>query len=144
MLPMSGSQSGGGLQIFFAVFGGEPVLERASQPFVLVAYHDSDGPFFKDGLGSAGGGVPYLPLRPNAPNVGDWLLPPGAIATSEAEAIVVEEEPATATTPASVRVWAKFQVGNYQYIQRWEFRADGVIEAGVGLGGHSSAVNRGL
>ena len=32
-------------------------------------------------------------------------------------------------------VWAKFQCYNYQYVHRWAFRADGSIEAAVGLGG---------
>ena len=32
-------------------------------------------------------------------------------------------------------IWTKLQCANYQYVQRWEFKADGSFEAGVGLGG---------
>lgn len=134
-LPWSGSLAGGGLQIFCAKFMKQDVLFRASQPFVLVPYHHWLGPFFKDGLNPYGGGVTLAPLKPDAPNAGSWDIPASAMATTPNEAIVVETSAATAYEPASAAVWAKFQVGNYQYIQRWEFRADGLIEPSIGLGG---------
>lgn len=62
-------------------------------------------------------------------------IPASARAKTVGEAVVVETSAATAFEPARAAVWAKFQVGNYQYIQRWEFRADGLIEPSIGLGG---------
>ena len=38
-------------------------------------------------------------------------------------------------------VWCKLQCVNYQYVHRWEFRADGSIEASVGLGGRLWTTN---
>jgi hypothetical protein len=134
-LPMSGALAGGGLHVMCASYKKRAVLTRGSTPFAIVPYHDASGPFFKDGLGPAGGGVSFVPLKPNAPNAGDWALPPGAKASSADEAVVVEKVPATFIEPASAVVWAKLQVGNYQYIHHWEFRADGAIEVGIGLGG---------
>src|SRR5262249_45290896 len=70
-----------------------------------------------------------------APNAGSWALPPGAQAATDTDAVVVEKAPATVIEPAKAIVWVKLQVGNYQYIHHWEFRADGAIEVGIGLGG---------
>jgi len=134
-LPMSGSLAGGGLHVMCASYKGNPVLLRGSTPFAIVPYHDASGPFYKDGLGPAGGGVPFVPLKPDAPNAGDWALPPGAKALTDTDAVVVEKAPATVIEPARAIVWVKLQVGNYQYIHHWEFRADGAIEVGIGLGG---------
>jgi len=125
---------GGGLVVSKADFRGTRVLYRGSQPFVLVPYH-SDSPTFKDGLGAQCGGLPYTALKPSAPNVPSWNLPPGSIAANDNQAVVVENAASTFTDPAKAIVWAKFQVGNYQYIHRWEFHADGAIHAEVGLGG---------
>jgi primary-amine oxidase len=128
------SLSGEGLVISKADFRGTRVIYRASQPFALVPYHD-DNPTFKDGLGAQCSGVPYTALKPTAPNVPSSSLPPGNKALNDNEAVAVEYVGATLTTPAMAVVWAKFQVGNYQYIHRWEFQADGAIHAEVGLGG---------
>jgi primary-amine oxidase len=126
--------SGEGLVISKADFRGTRVLYRGSQPFTLAPYHD-DTPTFKDGLGPMCGGLPYTALKPTAPNVPSWLLPPGNVAANDNQAVVVEFVNATQIVPAMAVVWAKFQIGNYQYIHRWEFRADGSIHAEVGLGG---------
>jgi primary-amine oxidase len=56
-------------------------------------------------------------------------------------AVVLEQVPATVLEPAKAVVWCKLQCWNYQYIHRWEFRADGSIEAGVGLGGQLWTTN---
>ena len=141
--------SGEGLVIAKADFQGRRVLYRAGQPFVLVPYH-GNFPTFKDGLGSKCGGVPYSALIPTAPNVTVFDLPPGSTASNDNQydkttnpggAVMVEQLPATLTDPATGAVWAKFQVGNYQYIHRWEFKADGAIEAIVGLGGRLWTTN---
>ena len=108
----------------------QPVLLRGMQPFVLVPYHPI-GPYFKDGLNPQGGGVPYTPIRHDAPNVG-WVAPASG---PPYNVVVTENVPATPLNPAKAVIWAKFQVSNYQYIHKWEFHADGKIEAGVGLGG---------
>jgi hypothetical protein len=51
----------------------------------------ASGPFFKDGLGPAGGGVSFTPLKPNAPDLGAWNTPPGGFAANETQAVVVEK-----------------------------------------------------
>ncbi len=119
------------------------VLYRASQPFVLVPYH-SGSPTFKDGLGATCGGLGYTPLIPTAPNVPSWNLPPGNLAGNDGEfdpagnptgAVKVEKPARDEIEPDRLLIWAKFQVGNYQYVHQWEFRADGSIHVRVGLGG---------
>lgn len=119
------------------------VLFRASQPFVLVPYHGGS-PTFKDGLGASCGGVGYTPLIPTAPNVPSWNLPPGNLAGNDSEfdpatnptgAVKVERHASDELEPEHLLIWAKFQVGNYQYVHQWEFRADGSIHVRVGLGG---------
>ena len=123
--------------------GPRTVLFRASQPFVLVPYH-SGSPTFKDGLGATCGGVGYTPLIPTAPNVPSWNLPPGNLATNDSEfdtatnpggGVRVERLNCDELEPNRLLIWAKFQVGNYQYVHQWEFRADGSIHVRVGLGG---------
>ena len=128
------SLNGEGLAISFADFKGTRVLYRAGAPFVLVPYH-GNSPTFKDGLAPACGGLPFLALKPTAPNVTGQDLPPGAIASNDNEAVQVELQPAELSEPAKAVVWAKFQCGNYQYIHRWVFLADGNVHAEVGLGG---------
>jgi len=137
------SLSGEGLVISKAIFNGVGVLFRGGQPFVLVPYHGGS-PTFKDGLGATCGGVPYTPLIPTAPNTGGGLLPPGSIATNDnafdpgtnpGGAVMLEKMPAGLTEPAHATVWAKFQVGNYQYIHEWSFSADGSVDLRIGLGG---------
>lgn len=130
---------GGGLVISKARFRKEMVLFKGTSPFVLVPYHGSD-PVFKDGINDRGAPLnPVLPTSANAfwglgtPTAGnDNQWHPG---TNPVGAVVVEKEPATFIEPARVVIWAKFQCVNYQYIHRWEFRADGSMEASIGLGG---------
>lgn len=137
------SLSGEGLVISKADFKSTRVLFRAGAPFVLVPYH-GDSPTFKDGLGAKCGGLPFTALIPTAPNVTGGNLPPGNVATNDNQydsvsnpggAVMVEKLAATLTEPAKAIVWVKLQCGNYQYIHRWQFQADGVIRAEMGLGG---------
>lgn len=143
--------SGEGLVISKADFAGTRVLFRGGAPFVLVPYH-GNSPTFKDGLGPACGGLPFMALVPTAPNVTGSNLPPGGIATNDnlydpaanpSGAVVVEKLPADFIEPAKTVIWAKFQCGNYQYIHRWEFQADGAIHVQVGLGGKLLSPDRG-
>lgn len=130
---------GGGLVISKANFNNTSVLYKATQPFVLVPYH-GNSPHFKDGLNNQG--APYTPVLPTSANAPVGLATPPAgndnawdPVTNPQGAVVLEQQPATLLEPARVAVWCKLQCYNYQYIHRWEFRADGSIEASVGLGG---------
>jgi primary-amine oxidase len=134
-LPFTGSLAGGGLIIDCAIYKRRMVLLRGSAPFAIVPYHDPSGPFFKDGLNPAGGGVAFTPLKPNAPDLAIWNTPPSGFAANETEAVVVEKLAADGIEPARTAIWAKLNVFNYQYIHRWEFHADGRIEAMIGVGG---------
>lgn len=134
-LPFTGPLAGGGLIVNCATFQKRLVLLRGSCPFAIVPYHHADGPFFKDGLGPTGGGVSFKPLKPSAPDLGAWQTPPSEFASTEAEAVKVETHAADSFTPAHLVIWAKLNVFNYQYVHRWEFSADGRIEARVGIGG---------
>lgn len=133
---------GGGLVIRKADFDQTRVLYEAGAPFVLVDYH-ANKPTFKDGLGPSSPGASFLALTPTAPNAkGAQLFPsiagndnqydPG---TNPEGAVMVEEHPADLSEPEHLVVWAKFLSGDYQYIHRWEFGADGSIHAKIGLGG---------
>jgi hypothetical protein len=131
---------GGGLVISKARFRNDIVLFKGTQPFVLVPYHGGS-PIFKDGINHQG--APYTPVLPTSANDSQGLGTPPAgndnqwdLVGNPTGAVVVEKEQPTLIEPARVVLWAKFQCANYQYVHRWEFRADGVIEAGVGLGGH--------
>lgn len=128
---------------FDAGSGAQLVLFRASQPFVLVPYH-GNSPTFKDGLGATCGGVGYTPLVPTAPNAPSWNLPPGNLAANDDQwdpttnplgNVVVEKAGADLIEPERLVLWGKYQVGNYQYVHRWEFGADGSIHVQAGLGG---------
>lgn len=147
--------SGQGLVISKANFKGMRVLFRAGVPFVLVPYH-SNAPTFKDGLGTGtcGQGLPLVALKPAAPNLGYQEYVPGQKAGNDNQhdpvnnpsgAVFVEKNPATLIEPENAVLWAKFGCGNYQYVHRWEFRADGAIHAQVGLGGalHPPAPGKG-
>jgi primary-amine oxidase len=130
---------GGGLVISKARFRNEMVLYKGTAPFVLVPYH-GHSPVFKDGLHHRG--APFTSILPTSANsaAGPGTPPAGNdnqwdCLTNPAGAVMVEKEPATLLEPARAVIWAKFQCYNYQYVHRWEFRADGSIEAGVGLGG---------
>lgn len=145
------SNLGGGLVITGADFLGVPVLSRASQPFAIVAYHTN--PHFKDGIGVMGqttDGSPYRPLIHQAPNTGEpGLIEPsfrgfvptidqlynGPTPVSDVEEVVyVEQVPGEhGLEPARLTLWAKFQAGNYQYLQHWSFLADGTIQPGMAL-----------
>lgn len=128
---------GGGLVISQAYFRGTKVLHQATQPFVLVPYH-GDSPHFKDGLNNQG--APYTlvlptsadaPAGPNTPTtLNDTAWDPN---TNPTGGVVVAKEPATLLEPAKLVIWAKLQCANYQYVHKWEFGADGAIEASAGL-----------
>jgi primary-amine oxidase len=133
---------GGGLAIRKATYGGTIVLWEAGAPFVLIDYH-SNHPIFKDGLGPTTPGASFLALTPNAPNAKGSELFAG-IATNDNQydadtnpngAVMVEQHGAELSMPAHLVLWAKFLSGDYQYIHRWEFGADGSIHAQIGLGG---------
>jgi len=137
------SLKGGGMEITAASFKGKTVLFKASQPFVLVPYH-GNCPTFKDGLSYSCGAAPFTSMTPLAPNAPEWDCPPGTVANNDNQfdaisnptgAVAVEKVAATLTEPAKAVIWTKQQAVNYQYIQRWEFNADGSIDARVGLGG---------
>jgi primary-amine oxidase len=136
---------GGGLVISKAQFQDpgtaqkRMVLYRGTIPFVLVPYHGGS-PIFKDGINDVG--APYTPVVPTSANDSAGTGTPTAGNDNQwgagnlTGAVAVEQESATLLAPASLVIWAKFQCANYQYIHRWEFRADGSFEVGVGLGGH--------
>ncbi|HEX2026563.1 MAG TPA: hypothetical protein VHF25_01040 [Nitriliruptorales bacterium] len=130
---------GGGLVVAHARFRGTMVLWRGTVPFVLVPYH-GNYPIFKDGINHQG--APYTPVLPTSANAFQGPGTPPANndnqwdpTTNPKGAVVVEQEAATLVEPARLVIWSKFQCVNYQYVHRWEFQADGSIEAGVGLGG---------
>jgi copper amine oxidase-like protein len=131
---------GGGLVVSKATFRGTTVLFKGTAPFVIVPYHGGS-PVFKDGINDQG--APFTPVRPTSANDAAGPGTPTASndnqwdpATNPGGAVVVDKEPGTRLEPATLTIWAKFQCANYQYVHRWEFRADGSIEASVGLGGH--------
>lgn len=136
------STNGGGLLIGEARFLGIPVLQSGAQPFTLIV---GEGSAIKDGIGVPVGepsdGRPYQPLSYFAPNTGlEPLLAGYYREPSQLEDIVhVQSEPKRpAQSPihqACLVLSARFQAGSRQYIQRWEFCADGRIEPSVGLGG---------
>lgn len=135
--------NGEGLQIGGATFNGKSVIASGGAPFVLVPYH-GQSPTYKDGLNPACGGLPFLALVPHAPNVHQVDLPPDSTALNDDEfhsannprgAVVVEKHEKAWIEPEHVVVWAKFQCGNYQYVHRWSFYADGGVDVEVGLGG---------
>jgi Copper amine oxidase, enzyme domain len=137
------SMNGEGLKIAGATFNGRSVIASGGAPFVIVPYH-GESPTFKDGLNPQCGGLPYLALIPTAPNVHQNSLPPNNTATNDNEfhaqnnprgAVVVEKHGKGWIEPEHLVVWAKFQCGNYQYVHRWVFHADGSVHVEVGLGG---------
>lgn len=136
--------TGGGMEITQAYFKGTKVLHKGSQPFVLVPYH-SDNPTFKDGLNwpACGSGTSFVAMKPTAPNAPSSTMPPGNQAANDNQydpvtnpggAVVYEKIDADLIEPARAVVWTKIQAVNYQYVQRWEFSADGSIGVEVGLG----------
>lgn len=136
----------GPLRISHAHFRGRSVLYRGEAPFVLTS--QEGGRSFKSGLGPAGGGLPFTPLLPSAPNGRETDIPASSVARNDSQydlianpggAAMVERFPSTSTEPAKVAVWAKLQSGDYQYIHRWEFHEDGTIVAQISLGGKHPA-----
>jgi primary-amine oxidase len=130
---------GGGLVISKASFRNQFVLFKGTAPFVIVPYHGGS-PVFKDGINHQG--APFTPLVPTAAN--DYQGPSTPPANNDNQwdpttnmtgAVVVEKNSANAVEPDTLVIWTKFQCVNYQYIHRWEFRADGSIDVSVGLGG---------
>ncbi len=133
---------GGGLVIRKADFNQTRVLYEASAPFVLIDYH-GDKPTFKDGLGPSSPGAAFLALKPTASDAEGKKLPSGVAQndnqydaeTNDDGAVMVEQHSAGLSDPAHLVLWAKFLSGDYQYIHRWAFGADGSIHAEIGLGG---------
>jgi hypothetical protein len=132
---------GSGLEVWWADFQGRRVLWRGSQPFAIVPYHRpvSEPPppehTYKDGFNPQCGGASFRALRHSAPNS---IEPWGSTAFDAAidtEAVLVDVEPATDFSPATLVIAAKFQCGWYQYVHRWEFDATGVITPQLGMGG---------
>jgi hypothetical protein len=131
---------GAGLVISKANFRNTRVLFKGTAPFVIVPYHGGS-PVFKDGLNHQG--APFTPVLPTSANdTAGPGTPPASNdnqwdpTTNPGGAVVVEKNPGTLLEPATLVIWAKLQCANYQYIHRWEFRADGSIQPSVGLGGH--------
>jgi hypothetical protein len=133
-----------GLKISCATFNGRSVIASGGAPFVIVPYH-GEWPTFKDGLNPQCGGLPFLSLIPTAPNARQNNLPPNSTATNDNEfhaqnnphgAVVVEKHGKGWIEPEHLAIWAKFQCGNYRYIHRWVFHADGSVHVEVGLGGN--------
>jgi hypothetical protein len=136
---------GAGLVISKATFRGTSVLFKGTAPFVIVPYHGGS-PVFKDGINDTG--APFTPVVPSSANDSAGPNTPTASNdnqwdpnTNPSGAVVVEKNPSSLLEPATLVIWAKLQCANYQYIHRWEFRADGSIEASVGLGGHLWTTN---
>lgn len=134
---------GTGLRIAHAHFDGKDVLFRGEVPFTLTSY-GRGRTAVKNGISPAGGGAPFTPLVPTAPDVTAADLPPSAVAGNDSQydalsnpsgAVQVDHYPATTIESAHVSVWAKFQAGHYQYIHRWSFYEDGLIQADVSIGG---------
>jgi primary-amine oxidase len=131
---------GAGLVISKATFRDTSVLFKGTAPFVIVPYHGGS-PVFKDGLNNQG--APFTPVLPTSANDAAGPGTPPASndnqwdpTTNPGGAVVVEKSPGTLLEPATLVIWAKLQCANYQYIHRWEFRADGSFQPSVGLGGH--------
>jgi Cu2+-containing amine oxidase len=136
---------GGGLVINKAQFKDpgtqqtRMVLYKGTIPFVLVPYHGGS-PIFKDGINNVG--APFTPVVPTSANdsYGPGTPPAGNdnqwSGANPTGAVVVEQESPTMLEPATLVIWAKLQCANYQYVHRWEFKADGSFEVKVGLGGH--------
>lgn len=134
--------NGDGLKVS-ASFNGKSVISSAGTPFVLVPYHGALHTY-KDGLNPNCGGLPFKTLIPPAPNCHNSNLPPGAVATNDDEynaatntggGVYVEKHPKGWIDPEHIEIWAKFQCGNYQYVHRYVFYADGRVDVEVGLGG---------
>lgn len=131
---------GSGLEVWWADFGGKRVLWRGTQPLAIVPYHHpvtfptAGDSTFKDGLNPQSEGAAFTPLTVGAPNV---ALPHGDPweAKADTEVVDVQVEGATPFTPAVLCISAKFQCGWYQYLHRWEFTSDGVIEPNIAMGG---------
>ena len=131
---------GAGLVISKASFRNQSVLFKGTAPFVIVPYHGGS-PVFKDGLQNQG--APFTPVLPTSANDSQGPGTPPASNDNQWDpnanpggAVVIEKAGPTPLDPATLTIWAKFQCANYQYVHRWQFRADGSIEASVGLGGH--------
>src|SRR6266487_14957 len=55
--------------------------------------------------------------------------------TNPGGGVYVKKHPKGWIEPEHIEIWAKFQCGNYQYIHRYVFYADGRVDVEVGLGG---------
>lgn len=114
-----------GLVIQHACFQRQPVLFEASQPFVIVPYHNRAAQF-KDGLSAKCGGVPYVQITPTVAVVGADDDNPGYPASSGF--------PAQAGY-SKLELAATYDTFNYRYRQRWIFHGTGDIDAMFGFGG---------
>ena len=120
---------GNGIEIQHANFKGRSVLSQASQPFVLVSYHQP-GPTYKEGLGLGNcGGAPLIPI-------------PGTFSVTTVP--VPDDEnpgfPAFGGYPAGpayekLEISGIYDANNYRYRQVWTFHSNGDIDARYGFGG---------
>ena len=131
---------GSGLELWWADFKGKRVLWRGTQPLAIVPYHHpvafptKGDSTFKDGLNPQSDGASFLALKFQAPDSNLGHTSPWN-AAKDTEAVFVEVEPASPFKPETLAISAKFQCGWYQYLHRWEFSSDGVIEPNIAMGG---------
>lgn len=114
-----------GLVIQHACFYNKQVLSEASQPFVIVPYHNLVARF-KDGFGNACGGVPYRLTTDTVATAGPDDDNPGYPASSGFPAGPAYDK---------LELAATYDTFNYRYRQRWIFHGTGDIDALFGFGG---------
>ena len=138
-----GSFDGSGLDIQCAEYkmpdgSWKTLFWRMQIPVTLTLYQVKEGsnlPIynFVEGIQPAFDGVPFRPMLWTGPNVG---YAPLAKSSAKAEDVIhVKSESKTPAKPAVLEIAAKFEMENYQHIQRYEFAADGSIHVSVEMGG---------
>jgi len=115
-----------GLVIRNVCFQRQQVLFEASQPFVIVPYHDLSAQF-KDGLGPTCGGVAYVLITPTVAALEPDDENPGYPASSGFPAAPAYDK---------LELAATYDTFNYRYRQRWIFHGTGDIDAMFGIGGY--------
>jgi len=114
-----------GLVIQHVCFKGQTVMFQASQPFVIVPYHNYSAQF-KDGLGATCGGVPYALITPTVATLSADEENPGYPASSGFPAGPAYDK---------LELAATYDTYNYRYRQRWVFHGTGDIDAMFAFGG---------